>query len=61
VRYVAEKYGLTIDQVKKLIARVGNNREKIKATASGFRFPDKAYLTYADIVPVLMFAYSNRD
>jgi len=33
VRYVAEKYGLTVDQVKKLIARVGNDREKIEAAA----------------------------
>ena len=33
VRYVAEKYGLTVDQVKKLIARVGNDREKIGAAA----------------------------
>jgi len=33
VRYVAEKYGLTLDQVKKLIARVGNDREKIEAAA----------------------------
>jgi len=32
VRYVAEKYGLS-DQVKKLIARVGNDREKIEAAA----------------------------
>jgi uncharacterized protein DUF3606 len=33
VRYVAEKYGLSVDQVKKLIARVGNDREKIEAAA----------------------------
>jgi Protein of unknown function (DUF3606) len=33
VRYVAEKYGLTIEQVKKLIGRVGNDREKIEAAA----------------------------
>jgi len=33
VRQVAEKNGLTIDQVKKLIARVGNDREKIEAAA----------------------------
>jgi Protein of unknown function (DUF3606) len=32
VRSVAEKYGLTVDQVKKLIARVGNDREKIEAS-----------------------------
>jgi hypothetical protein len=33
IRYIAKKYSLTIDQVKKLIARVGNDREKIEAAA----------------------------
>src|SRR5262245_50948730 len=38
VRYVAEKYGLSVDQVKKLIARVGNDREKIEAPLGSSRF-----------------------
>ena len=37
VRYVAEKYGLTVDQVKKLIARVGNDRAKLEEEAGKLR------------------------
>ena len=33
VRYLAEKHGLSAEQVKKLIARVGNDREKIESAA----------------------------
>jgi hypothetical protein len=31
--HIAEKYGLSEDQVRKLIARFGNDREKIEAAA----------------------------
>jgi hypothetical protein len=41
VGYVAEKYGLTVDQVKKLIARVGNDVKKLKRPLGSFRFQDK--------------------
>jgi hypothetical protein len=33
VNYIAEKYGLSEDQVRKLITRFGNDREKIEAAA----------------------------
>jgi len=33
VRYLAEKHGLCPEQVRKLIARVGNDREKLEAAA----------------------------
>lgn len=33
VRYLAEKHGLSPEQVRKLIARVGNDREKLEAAA----------------------------
>jgi hypothetical protein len=33
VRYVADKFGLTVDQVKKLIAGVGYDRLKVEAAA----------------------------
>jgi hypothetical protein len=29
VRYLAEKHGLTVEQARDLIAKVGNNREKL--------------------------------
>ena len=31
VRYLAEKHDLSVDQVRKLIARFGNDRDKIEA------------------------------
>jgi hypothetical protein len=33
VSYIVEKYGLSEDQVRKLITRFGNDREKIEAAA----------------------------
>jgi hypothetical protein len=33
VQYLAEKHGLSAEQVRKLIARVGNDRKKIEAAA----------------------------
>jgi uncharacterized protein DUF3606 len=33
IQYLAEKHGLSTEQVKRLIARVGNDREKIEAAA----------------------------
>jgi hypothetical protein len=33
VRYLAEKHGLSPEQVRKLIARVSNDREKLEAAA----------------------------
>ena len=35
VQYLAEKYGLSHDQARELIARVGNNREKLDEAAKG--------------------------
>lgn len=34
VRYFARKHGIAKDQAEKLIARVGNNREKLNAAAA---------------------------
>lgn len=34
VRYFARKHGISTDQAEKLIARVGNDREKLNAAAS---------------------------
>jgi ABC-type nitrate/sulfonate/bicarbonate transport system substrate-binding protein len=33
IQYLADKHGLSAEQVKKLIVRVGNDREKIEAAA----------------------------
>jgi hypothetical protein len=33
VRYLAEKFGLTADQARTLIERVGNDREKLETEA----------------------------
>jgi hypothetical protein len=34
VGYFARKHGISTDQAEKLIAKVGNNREKLNAAAS---------------------------
>jgi hypothetical protein len=33
VRYLAEKHNLSVEQVRKLIARFGNDQEKLEAAA----------------------------
>ena len=33
VRYLAEKHGLSVEQARKLIDRLGNDREKLEAAA----------------------------
>jgi Protein of unknown function (DUF3606) len=35
LRYLAEKYGLSQDQVRELIARIGNDRKKLEEAAKG--------------------------
>jgi hypothetical protein len=35
IRYLAEKYGLSQDQVRELIARIGNDRKKLEEAAKG--------------------------
>jgi hypothetical protein len=37
VQYFADKFGLTPEQVRKLISRVGNNRDKLEAAARQLR------------------------
>jgi hypothetical protein len=35
VQYLAEKYGLSQEQVSELIARIGNDRKKLEEAAKG--------------------------
>jgi hypothetical protein len=35
VQYLAEKYGLSQEQARELIARIGNDREKLEEAAKG--------------------------
>jgi Protein of unknown function (DUF3606) len=35
VRHLAEKYGLSEEQVRELIARIGNDRKKLEEAAKG--------------------------
>jgi hypothetical protein len=35
VRYLAEKYGLSREQARELVARIGNDRAKLEEAAKG--------------------------
>ena len=35
VRYLAEKYGLSEEQARELITRIGNDRQKLEEAAKG--------------------------
>ena len=39
VRYLAEKYGLSEEQARELITRIGNGREKLEEAAKGLATP----------------------
>ncbi len=39
VRYLAEKYGLSEEQARELITRIGNGREKLEEAAKGLAAP----------------------